>query len=163
MPIDKKGQNLWEKKNTNWVAVVSHYYFRTLDFCSCYCISFFDISHILNKMKLKMLFSLLDCSISVVLLFFHVSYHGGPLVNFNLVFLVILCGVVFVVIFMFLTKVWYHVVFSEMYDLLTGCHLGFSCCVCHLKNRYVFWVQSIVVGIPTKSSTLEDWRSIGCA
>lgn len=35
--------------------------------------------------------------------------------NFNLVFLVMLCGVVFVVIFMFLTKVWYHVVFPEMY------------------------------------------------
>jgi hypothetical protein len=46
-------------------------------------------------------------------------------VNFNLVFLVILCGVV---IFMFLTKVWYHVVFPEMYqDLLTGCHLKNSC------------------------------------
>ncbi len=35
--------------------------------------------------------------------------------NFNLVFLVILSGVVFVVIFIFLPKVWYHVVFSEMY------------------------------------------------
>ncbi len=59
--------------------------------------------------------------------------------NFNLVFLVILCGVVFVVIFMFLTKVWYHVVFSEMYHyLLTGCHLGFSYCLCHLKNSCVF-------------------------
>lgn len=84
--------------------------------------------------------------------------------NFNLVFLVTLSGVVFVVIFMFLPKVWYHVVFSEMYHwLLTGCHLGFSRCVCHLKNSYVFLVQSIVVEISTKSSTLGDWQSIGCA